>query len=104
METRYCLALLILVGLLSLGIIGSIIEDDSLTKCHNLTKGIVTDVYQIKSRGYFVKYKYLVDSSYYSKTVSKPKWIMVGNINIGDSIDIVYSCSNSSFSDFAPVN
>jgi len=104
MEVKYWIALFVTIGLFSLGIVGSMLEDKSLRDCSKITKAVVVDFYQIKSRGYFVRYNYIIDSISLEKTVSLPEKIKVDQIKIGDSIDVIYSCSNWNYSDFKPIN
>lgn len=100
MELKHWVALFVVIGLSSLGIVSAIIEDKSLSNCSKFTEARVVDFYRIRSRGYFVKYTYTVDSKLYEKTVSLPKIMKVEDIRVDDSIKVIYACSNPKHSEF----
>lgn len=95
--------LILLVGLISLGVFASLFEQNKLNECAKEIRGIIVDKYEIRNRGYFIKYKYYVENQEYYSSESLDSDVEVNALNIGDSLKILISCDDASISEHKPL-
>ncbi len=81
-----------LFSLIAFGIISSKNDKRLLSDCSKVTSAVVIDKYRIRSRGHFIRYSFIVNDKEYNRSKSLKKKDEVEFFNIGDTIEIRYSC------------
>lgn len=95
--------LFLLVFLILLGISAAIYDKMQLSKCRKEGKAIIVSKNKRKGRGHVMKYKYQVDENRFTTSESIKKKVEVQTFNVGDTIDITYSCSDPNVSKFKKI-
>lgn len=103
MKAKNWIQLILLIGLILLGIIAGFYDKIKLEDCSIEGKAIIISKNKRKSRGFFIKYKYEIDTKEFEMSESIKKKIEVETFNVGDTIDIDISCTDFSISKFKKI-
>ena len=99
MKTKHWIQLLLFLSIISLGVFAALYEKSKLTDCYQHSKAIIINKDRRIKRGYFIKYQYSVKGKVYttSESLDKEK---EDNVFVGDTINIIVSCSDNNVSSF----
>ncbi|MEM6321002.1 MAG: hypothetical protein AAF960_25275 [Bacteroidota bacterium] len=100
MKLKNWIQLFALVGIIAFGFYESNKHKTMLSSCSKNTRAIIIDRYTIKSRGYFIKYKYQVNGKEYESSESLKGDLEIETFEKGITIDIEYSCEDPDFSKY----
>jgi len=100
MELKNWAQLLLLIAIISLGFYGSFRKKNFLKECSKETTAKIIDKYTIHSRGYFIKYSYYAEGKEYQSSESIKNKTEIQTFNVGNIIDIEYSCEDPNVSKF----
>ena len=104
MKTQNWIQLFLLVSLLLFGILAGIYDRSKLQTCSQEGKAVIIDKYEMKSRGYFIKYEYIVNGAIYTKSEPITGKVEVNSFHVGDTIDIIVSCTDHNVSTHKKIN
>ncbi len=102
MKIKNWIQLFLFLSIISIGVFAGLSKKSKLTDCQQNGKAIIISKDKRKKRGYYIKYQYSIKGKVYttSESLDREK---DDDLFVGDTIDIVVSCSDNNISSFKNV-